>query len=107
MLNWPRVTCSSRPSILAFCSKRKFVIRATTPVLSRPITVIVANFFIMDRVTQKRGPVGLRIIGKRRETPQLEWRGERSGRITSDKLAAGQGARLINGDDSRVRRHVR
>jgi hypothetical protein len=47
MLNWPRVTCSSSASMLAFCSKRKFVTRATTPVLSRPITVRVANFFIV------------------------------------------------------------
>ena len=33
MLNWPRVTCSSRASMLACCSKRKLVMRATTPVL--------------------------------------------------------------------------
>src|SRR5260370_37743562 len=46
MLNWPRMTCSSKPSILALCSKRKPVTRATTPVLSLPMTVIVANCFI-------------------------------------------------------------
>ena len=46
MLNWPRVTCSSRASIFAFWRKRKLVMRATTPVLSRPMTVMVAKRFI-------------------------------------------------------------
>ena len=32
--------------MLAFCSNRKLVTRAMTPVLSRPITVMVANFFM-------------------------------------------------------------
>src|SRR6185369_669045 len=45
MLNCPRVTCSSNASMFACCSKRKFVTRAMTPVLSRPMTVTVANFF--------------------------------------------------------------
>jgi hypothetical protein len=35
--------------MLAFCSNKKFVIPAMTPVLSRPITVMVAN-----RVTAKK-----------------------------------------------------
>src|SRR6266568_4851234 len=43
MLNWPRVTCSSSSSMLAPCSNKKLVIRATTPVLSRPRKVIVAS----------------------------------------------------------------
>jgi hypothetical protein len=45
MLNCPRVTCSSSASMLAFCSKRKLVTRAMTPVLSRPMTVMVAYCF--------------------------------------------------------------
>ena len=46
MLNWPRVTCSSRASMLAFCSKRKLVTLAMTPVLSWPMTVMVAKCFM-------------------------------------------------------------
>src|SRR5882724_511236 len=48
MLNWPRVTCSSSASMFAFCSNKKLVTRAMTPVLSRPMTVIVANCFIAE-----------------------------------------------------------
>src|ERR1043166_9548077 len=46
MLNWPRVTCSSSASMFAFCSNKKLVIRATRPVRSFPMTVMVANFRI-------------------------------------------------------------
>ena len=50
MLNCPRVTCSSRASMLAFCWKRKLVMRATTPERSRPITVRIAKSFIVNAV---------------------------------------------------------
>ena len=42
MLNWPRVTCSSSASMLARVSNNRLVTLATTPVLSLPMTVIVA-----------------------------------------------------------------
>src|SRR3989442_12052299 len=65
MLNWPRVTCSSSSSMFAPCSNKRLVTRATTPVLSRPMTVIVASCRTgkeeQKRVGGKRGkrPGGL------------------------------------------------
>src|SRR5204863_5529944 len=47
MLNCPRVTCSSSASIFARCSNKKLVTWAITPVLSRPMTVMVANCFMV------------------------------------------------------------
>ena len=58
MLNWPRVTCSSRASMLACCSKRKLVTRAMTPVLSRPMTVMVANSLINPRLAPNKHESG-------------------------------------------------
>ena len=47
MLKSFRVTCSSSPSIFAPCSNKNPVTRATTPVLSSPITVMVAICFMV------------------------------------------------------------
>jgi hypothetical protein len=36
--------------MLAFCSNKKLVTRATTPVLSRPITVMVAKWSMVEGI---------------------------------------------------------
>src|SRR6185436_7766022 len=70
--------------MFAFCSNRRPVTRATTPVWSRPITVMVANNFIVSicRVARRhgansRGGAATILLGPRRAggRSKFEWLG--------------------------------